>query len=254
MSVWKNASKSKARSHKERSQPAERAHLGLLEKKKDYRERALDHNQRKNTLKLLERKALNRNPDEFYFNMVKTEKKDGVHQLRETALPETTEDQLKLMFSQDQKYVNMKRAAEMKKIEKLKSSLHLIDSNDKPKNKHTIFVDSKKEVLKFDAAKHFQTHPSLLSRQYNRPTLESLRRGDFKGVDEEALQVVSKKKKEKYQELKKRIEREKQLAIIAQKMERKKQLLKEKNVKKTQISEETKDAPAQYKWVFKRKR
>ena len=33
------------------------------------------------------------------------------------------------------------------KIERLKSSLHLIDCDDKPKNKHTIFVDSKKEGM-----------------------------------------------------------------------------------------------------------
>ena len=33
------------------------------------------------------------------------------------------------------------------KIERLKSALHLIDCDDKPKNKHTIFVDSKKEGM-----------------------------------------------------------------------------------------------------------
>ncbi len=33
----------------------------------------------------------------------------------------------------------------LQKIEKLKGSLHLLDVHDKPKNKHTVFVDSKKK-------------------------------------------------------------------------------------------------------------
>jgi hypothetical protein len=33
----------------------------------------------------------------------------------------------------------------LQKIEKLKSGLHMLDNADKPKNKHTFFVDSKKE-------------------------------------------------------------------------------------------------------------
>lgn len=31
------------------------------------------------------------------------------------------------------------------KIERLKSELHLLDAQDKPQNKHIIFVDSKKD-------------------------------------------------------------------------------------------------------------
>ncbi|KAH3739857.1 probable U3 small nucleolar RNA-associated protein 11 [Dreissena polymorpha] len=222
MSSWKNASKSRARSHRERGQPTARAHLGVLEKKKDYKVRAIDFQKKRNTLKVLERKALDKNPDEFYFNMVKTVKKEGVHQERESTEPEHTEEQLKLMCTQDQRYVNMKRSSELKKIEKLKASLHLIDSGEIVKNKHTIFVDSKRDVKKFDVAKHFNTHPALLGRKYNRPTLESLQSGGFADMDDEALQAATSKKEAKYQELKKRIEREKQLNIVSQKMERKK--------------------------------
>lgn len=254
MSSWKNANKTRTRTHRERGQVESRAHLGHLEKKKDYRLRADDHHRKAKTLKLLKQKALDKNPDEFYFNMVNTVKKDGVHERREKTEPEHTEAQLKLMFSQDLKYVNMKRSTELKKIERLKSSLHLIDCDDKPKNKHTVFVDSKKEVKQFDAAKYFKTHPSLVSRTYNRPKLETLKSGELSSLAElGSLEELSNERKKKYKELKKRIEREKELSIIAQKMERKKQLTDTKS-EKTKLSAETKDAPAQYKWTFQRKR
>lgn len=253
MSSWKNANKTRTRTHRERSQPEGRAHLGQLEKKKDYRKRADDHQRRQKTLKLLKQKALDRNPDEFYFNMVNTVKKDGVHERREKTEPEHTEEQLKLMFTQDLRYVNMKRSAELKKIERLKSELHLIDCHDRPRNKHIVFVDSKKEVKEFDAAKYFKTHPSLVNRTFNRPKLETLKSGELSSLDAESLEEMSNKRKKKYKELKKRIEREKELSIVAQKMERKKQLTDTKS-EKVKVSEETKAAPAQYKWTFQRKR
>ncbi|KAK2192494.1 hypothetical protein NP493_29g05003 [Ridgeia piscesae] len=53
-------------------QPQARAHLGLLPKKKDYQERAKQFHKKERTLKVLKRKALDKNPDEFYFKMVRT--------------------------------------------------------------------------------------------------------------------------------------------------------------------------------------
>ena len=250
----RNLNKARARSHKERSQPQHRAHLGSLEKKKDYKLRAENYQRKQNTLKSLKRKALDRNPDEFYFNMVNTQKMDGVHQRKESSEPVHTDAEVKLMYSQDQRYVNMKRVTELKKIEKLKSSLHLLDSDEKPKNKHIVFVDSKKEVKNFNAADYFKTHPSLVNRTYNRPTNEMLKKGFLNdNLDTETLEEFSKEKKKKYKELKKRIEREKELHIISQKMQVKKHLL-DKKAKKLKIKDETKETPAQYRWVFKRQR
>lgn len=253
MSSLRNLNKARARSHKERGQLQHRAHLGSLEKKKDYKLRAENFQRKQNTLKSLKRKALERNPDEFYFNMVKTQKVDGVHQRREGTEAAPSEAEIKLMYSQDHKYINMKRTTERKKIERLKSSLHLLDADDVPKNKHIIFVDSKKEAKNFDVAKHFNTHPSLLNRNYNRPTMEMLQKGLLSNADEETLQSISDEKKKKYKELKKRIEREKELNVISQKMEVKKQLMDKKR-KKIKVKDETKDMAAKYKWEFKRQR
>ena len=69
MSSLRNAVK--RRTHKERSQPAERRKFGLLEKKKDYVLRARDFHKKEEALKVLRKKAANRNPDEFYFAMQK---------------------------------------------------------------------------------------------------------------------------------------------------------------------------------------
>ena len=72
------------------------------------------------------------------------------------------------------RYIVHKRTLELKKIEKLKASLHLLDAQDKPANTHTFFVDSDREKREFDVAKKLDTHPALLDRTYNRLRLSDL--------------------------------------------------------------------------------
>ena len=62
----------KTRTYRERDQPTARKHLGLLEKKKDYKLRAKDYHRKEDAIKALKEKALFKNPDEFYFNMSNT--------------------------------------------------------------------------------------------------------------------------------------------------------------------------------------
>ncbi|KAI0457398.1 small-subunit processome [Xylaria acuta] len=59
------------RVHRERDQLQDRKNrYSLLEKHKDYRLRAQDHNRKKAQLKSLKKKAEDRNEDEFYFGML----------------------------------------------------------------------------------------------------------------------------------------------------------------------------------------
>ena len=70
--------------------------------------------------------------------------------------------------------------------------LHLISSEGKTRNKHTLFVDSEKEKRELDLAARLDTHPALLDRTYNRPRLTHLKSGKFSanGVDAEQVQLL----------------------------------------------------------------
>merc|ERR1712168_1101034 len=109
--------------------------------------------------------------------MISSRLEDGVHTKTEKAA-EKTPAQIKLMHSQDLNYVTHKRSTERKKIARLQSGLHLLDATSQ-RNKHTIFLDTKKQVADFDAAAYLDTHPSLLSRTYNRPRVSALKTGTF---------------------------------------------------------------------------
>ena len=91
---------------------------------------------------MLHKRALNRNPDEFYFHMVRSRMQDGEH-VDTPKEEECTPEQLKLMQSQDLKYISHKRLVESRKIDKLQAQLHLVDA-EKPNN-HVFFVDTKEE-------------------------------------------------------------------------------------------------------------
>jgi len=231
--------------HRERSQPEDRRHLGFLQKKKDYKQRANHYQHKKSVLQKLRRQAEDRNPDEFYFRMTRTKKDDGGKLMhREGKEPVVTDDQRKLMATQDKKYVTFRLAKELKKIEKLKKSLHMIDSTEK-KNKHTVFVDSDKEAKEFDAAKFFDTHPAFLDRAYNRPKLDALKSGKFT-MDQDLLESAMAGKDEAYKKLEKRIDRARELKIVLDKLDAKMNGMDKRE--KTLVKEETKQSAAVYKF------
>lgn len=76
---FNKAHKLAQRLHRERRQPEGRKKLGYLEKKKDYKKRALDHHAKAERIKKLKNKAQQRNPNEFHFHMINARVVDGVH-------------------------------------------------------------------------------------------------------------------------------------------------------------------------------
>lgn len=249
-----NASKSQ-KTHRERHQPEARNKLGLLEKKKDYQLRAKDYNEKKTVLKELRKKALNKNPDEFYFHMVNSKLEDGVHhdKLSKKDKNALSQEQIKLMQTQDYKYVSSRRVMEQKKIEKLKATLHLLDSSDRPKNTHTIFVDDEKEKRSLDLSEMFDTESELLGRTFNRIKKSHLSSSDVVSkceMDEDQLKSQYKS----YKQLSQRIQRAKQLAIVEQKIKIKRHLMNKKEKPATVLKEETPDSAPVVVWQAERKR
>ena len=249
------AAKSQAKAYRERHQPQDRDHLGMLEKKKDYKLRAKDYNDKKEVLKHLRKKALNKNPDEFYFHMSNAKIVDGAHRDlvskkgKKTTAAAHTQDQLRLMQTQDHKYIAMRRLMEQRKIEKLKATLHLLDSRPAT-NTHTLFVNDETEKKSLDLAAHFDTAPEMLARPSHRPYLETLKSND---LDFSSSQVRSEKG---YKQLSQRIAREKQLAIVEEKMNVRRALSGKKGQQQsaTILKEETAHSAPVLKWRRERKR
>lgn len=253
MSSWKRAAKVHQKVHRERHQPEARKHLGLLEKKKDYIARARDYQEKQATLNLLRLRAQNRNPDEFYFHMINSKVVDGVHHEKEKE-DEHTPQQIQLMETQDIRYVSYKRNIERNKIDKLQSELHMLDIANETRNKHIFFVEDDAEMKNFDLAKKLDTHPALLHRRINRPKLNAIKNMKLPELDEKTLIKLEQKKHMAYKELEKRIERERELTIVQEKLEMRRMLKDKKTRKPKLIKPGSKDAAAVYKWKFERKR
>lgn len=156
--------------HKERGQLEGRKKLGMLEKHKDYVERANDYKKKRKTLSTLKKKADERNPDEFYHHMYNSKVKDGRHE--EINRSELSGETLHLLQSQDLGYLVHKKAIDARKVGRLKDQIHLI--GDVAPRSHRIFVDSEEDLQAFDAAQHFDTLPGLVDRVHNRPRLSQL--------------------------------------------------------------------------------
>jgi U3 small nucleolar RNA-associated protein 11 len=106
------------RSHKERAQPHSRTRKGLLEKRKDYQKRSKDYSQKQKALKRLAEKATERNPDEFYFGMVRRETRKGIPIAHlGKSMDVKTVRPLKM---QDLAYLRTVRSVERGKVEKLR--------------------------------------------------------------------------------------------------------------------------------------
>jgi len=170
----------KTRTYRERAQPASRAHLGLLEKKKDYKLRAKDFHKKEDAIKKLRQKAALKNPDEFYFKMTNTSTQGGVH--RKQAAEQPTADDMRQFKREDAGYLMVKQTAEAKKIERLQASLHMLDAP--LRNKHTVFVDDDKSARAVDPSMRGATPAELASSRPLRLTASSTSDEPFAAPEE----------------------------------------------------------------------
>ncbi|GAA5927721.1 rRNA-processing protein UTP11 [Sporobolomyces koalae] len=110
------------RQHRERSQPAHRKKLGLLEKHADYVKRARDFHSKEDRIQKLKEKASFRNKDEFYHSMVNKQTKNGIHiQSRgNEALPV---DLVKVLKTQDAGYIRTHMTMEQARVHKLQERI-----------------------------------------------------------------------------------------------------------------------------------
>ena len=240
---FKKASKRFRRTNYERSQPAHRKKLGLLQKHKDYVKRARDYNTKKESLREMKEKASLRNPDEFYFHMEKAHMKDGELVNVDDNQPVAME-KLKILKTQDQAYLVAERQKEAKKIERMKAELQFVGT-ERPSS-HIVFVDSDEDVEKFDAAEFFDTEPELLQRFHNRP-----RRQDLEQVEFKDSKAATAKKRKRYQELGSRLKRKRVLDEMVEKVETQKKLMTDEK-KRTVYNETT--GKTVYKWDYVRRR
>jgi U3 small nucleolar RNA-associated protein 11 len=162
--------------HKERAQPRARAHFGLLEKKQDYKKRAVDYQKKRDYVQAMKLRAEMRNPDEFYMGMHNSQMKEGKHHKKahDPGTDVLDPDTIALMKNQDLAHVRHQRQKELKKIERLQSNLHLLnDQAGKNSRKHIVFVEDPQAAELFDVAQHFQTLPEFADRAFNRPRVIS---------------------------------------------------------------------------------
>lgn len=143
-----------SRAHRERAQPANRTKFGILEKKKDYVLRARDFQSKKKRLHSMKVKAAYKNPDEFYFGMVKSriDKKSG--KVRQEADHEKLSGEvIKLMKSQDLQHIQEMIRVNSAKLETFKQE-HAITigkaftkyQTKSFKGKHLKFIEDDEEL------------------------------------------------------------------------------------------------------------
>lgn len=267
-SAFRNAVR--RREHYERHQPAARARFGLLEKKKDYVQRARNFHEKEKRLLALKRKAANKNEDEFYNKMNSAKTKDGIHEI--DGRKELSPDVILMMKTQDKAYINTVLSTEGKNIEKLQSSLHLLPSEAGKLNSHVTFsVDEdedngydvyakKKKMLQLDMESEEEMDRDDDDEQTAFEVNESkvlqdlgISLSDDEVDDKDEKKLAKKNYKAKVRTLKELEERLKR----SQKLERaRSELDLEKAMqskgRRTLVSKGDKNTPAVYKWQTKR--
>ncbi|KAA3481827.1 putative U3 small nucleolar RNA-associated protein 11 isoform X2 [Gossypium australe] len=257
------------RAHKERAQPSSRKKFGLLEKHKDYVVRAKAFHKKEETLRAmltissfflcsfcrfalqkLKEKAAFRNPDEFYFQMIKTRTVDGVHK-PESQANKYTQEELMLMKTQDIGYILQKLQSERKKIEKLTAVLHSVDNH--PSNRHIYYAEDRFDFL--ISYKKYVFIYILLYREEARELQSQASQSRVTPTSGDIPDLIKRKTAASYRELEARKNRVNQLEKLYMEMSLKKEL--QKKGRKRKLREDELVCPTSkpvYKWRSERKR
>lgn len=251
------------RVHLERHQPSSRKKLGYLEKHKDYVKRAKDFHQKERQVKSLYRKAFFRNKEEFAYGMHSTKIENGKVFEKPKHL---STDELRLVDSQDARYIRMREQMDLRVAAKKAEKLHFLDAS-KP-NKHTLFVDNdeiaqnvaasssgrssirapkRKTLDNFDVAEHLDTVPEMLGCQANR-----LRKKQLETAKLSDPSKMQKDTQESYKVLFHYQERAKKLRKVREELELRTHL--RGKGKKSKVKGGSQHGSAIYKWAPVRKR
>jgi len=260
MSSFDRIHKAGAKTYRERRKPSWHQG-GFLEKKKDYKVRAADHHQKELALKRLRLKALDKNPNEFHFHMINSKIDNGVHlEKRKDDIP-LSRDQYKLFLTQDLNYIQMKCRTEEKKIEKLKSTVQLIDlelEGDK-KNKHIIFIDKDSESEDSDS-EETQTknkpnkNQKVASHSASTSSAQSLSHGKKLAISSADVIRIQEARREALAKLALRCKRLKHLKAIRDKMIAQRNLAATKGMPKRLVKPGDRYSAPQFEWKRERKR
>lgn len=251
--AFKNAVR--RREHYERHQPAARERFGLLEKHKDYVKRSKNYHEKEKRIADLRKKAENRNPDEFYYKMLKSETKKGVHK-GESERQALTADMLQLLKTQDKTYIQTQLNSEKQKAERLLSTLH--NTKDAGRhNSHVKFEENREDdddvLSAWDPLEDIEAPvaPSLKRKRLEEQPQDDVKDADL-ALDRKSRKKIEKAKRRSYAELEQRQERVKKLTTLAAHMDVTRALLQKG--KRVKIADPDGDKPAVYMWKPQRKR
>lgn len=187
--------------------------------------------------------------------MEKARTKGGVHVAPTAQANKYSQEELRLMKTQDVKYVALKAQVDAKKAERLKDSLHFIGMAQV--NSHTVFVDDAAQAKRFDPAAYFDTPAELVDRSFNRPRAAQLASASActavrpQGVASTAK--IEKRKHAAYAALAQRAERRDKLARMATGMALEKEVMG-KGRKRKLRPEEAGGQTKAFRWKAERKK
>jgi len=176
--------------------------------------RAKSFNEKKLRLRLLRQKATDRNPDEFYFGMIRAKTKDGV-KISERGNQSLSAEVVSLLKTQDSGYLRTMLNKTRRERERLEENFQLCEkrgegklsgelttlkeSAGKEARNHTVFVDDEVMQKEFVIEEWFGTDEAGIRRAYNRPRKTSNQEDNFltDGQREQSSMPVKNQKSQK---------------------------------------------------------